>query len=258
MQSQYIWRGLTRTGRPAFQASSVVGFPVVGGYITWEWWGSWEPWFAGPTDLSDLAQGTAGLAERDLSVRAEIPAGPLVFSGGWVRYWFNASAQHPDGRRRGNTGEVFAGVQWRLRPWLSPAVSVWHDYDAVEGAYVETSLAGWLPVASLGLETSLLVRLTAGWSVSQGSTIARAGNFARNGLTAVALDPTLVVKGGHALRLLVAAWLPDVDLLVGLPRYQRNVDPFTQVVGRGPSATAARDSWRAFAISLVVRYGGPR
>lgn len=189
----YVWRGVTFVDNAVVQPAVTVG---VGSFNLGAWANAETTAPDGIDHFGMLGAGESGLGEWDLWAEyahsfATQTVGIDVSVGG-IHYRF----PNPAGSDS-HTTEFYTGVALDLPAVpIKPALAVFYDVDAVDGAYVEGSLAYSSFISPFA--TLEFASLT-GYSVSQN------GNFGENGLThadfssgvALAAGPVSIVPTLH-------------------------------------------------------------
>ncbi|NIN71883.1 MAG: hypothetical protein GTO46_08135, partial [Gemmatimonadetes bacterium] len=141
--NRYIWRGATRASIPVFQPDIYLAYRHADSYLTLGGWWSFET-RSGEDEMSDTGPGVGGLGESNYWIELSSRVGPLDFGVGFTSYLFDDDV--PGGRDSSwNTSELYATLWWETTA-LIPKVSLWYDIDAIEGAYVETSIDLRVPI----------------------------------------------------------------------------------------------------------------
>ncbi len=151
--SQYIFRGVPQNEQGALQADMGVSLPTDGdGTLSFNYWSNWDL----SNDAGDavLPNGNGGkLSEIDLTGSWSKDLNGTAFEVGLISYNF------PNGAG-GSTTELFASFGWDK--WgLSPSVTVYVDFDQVDGAYLNGSISKGYEVSE---NTSAEVSLGLGYT----------------------------------------------------------------------------------------------
>jgi hypothetical protein len=165
---RYVWRGVTRVNGWVAQPAAEVTGRTGRARLSMGVWGNVELSPAGAGDLGDRGLDRRGLGELDVEASAGADAGPLGFSGGWVRYTYRGD---PTSGGRGpaeNTSELFLSVTWHTSR-VEPELTVFRDIGRLRTAYVETAVT--LPLfASPEPRPAAVISLrpVVGWSTGPG------------------------------------------------------------------------------------------
>lgn len=251
--SRYHWRGLTRTNEWVFQDGLYAALQLANGYLTAEFWNTSELGSADPTDLSDAGLERGGWTEQDWSVQYLFELRDFVLGAGWVKYRFFGDPEASGRGEKSDTHELFGSVEWRRFDAFAPKISVWYDYDEVDGAYIEATGSFRLPWTSLGGETSIYLDVIGGFAFGQGETDGDLTYFEGNGPTHVALAPTLVIGLQPTFeRLFHSRSFPRVTALIEPFRVQRNIDQKTRRTSLRDSDQNNELTWRVLSVTLSI------
>jgi hypothetical protein len=140
LYGQYIWRGQTLVDDPVFQPGAYIGVGAFTGSI----WGSYtltdeKEW----TEVDYILDYTRSLGFA--GPRFEV----VSVSLGFIYYDF------PNLHAGDDSQEVYAAVA--VDTFLSPSLTVYHDYDQGDGTYYEFAVAHSLPVDKLSLNLSAVI-----------------------------------------------------------------------------------------------------
>ena len=192
MFSGYVWRGVSLTNRPVGQPNVYVAFPAGNASVTV---GGWANVDLGRYDDADDFSQSGGVSSLNLSefdpwAEVSVPAGKATLTGGVVGYVFPNDFGATDDF---NTWEVYGKVG--LGVPLSPKLAVYYDFDKVNGAYIEGSLAHSLPLgSSLSLNLGALGGLSAGQAEAESAD--EINNFFENGFTHLDLSAGVPFSAG--------------------------------------------------------------
>jgi Bacterial protein of unknown function (Gcw_chp) len=189
--SGYVWRGISITNRPVGQPNAYVAFPAGRATVTV---GGWANVDLGRYDDSDDLSQSGGvssfnLAEFDPWAEVSVPAGKATLTGGIVGYVFPNDLGFTDAL---NTWEVYGKVG--LAVPLSPKLAVYYDFDKVNGAYIEGSVAHTVPLGSVSLNLGALGGLSVGQAESDSPD--ELNNFFENGFTHLDLSAGVPISAG--------------------------------------------------------------
>lgn len=199
-QSDYVWRGLTRSNRLSIQPSVVVGYKDAANVVSAGAWASVEPFRPGPNDFSNV--GTSGelVGEADVWVQWDRRLQLLVtldLSAGWTAYTFHGHTSSGGRGNAWNTHEAYVKAKLSQaqtvltalglprKPPLAFEVSAWKDLGPIRGVYGEIAVEVDLPILPLGEPlSSLLVRAALGLSRGQRNVPGtELGHYDGNGAT---------------------------------------------------------------------------
>ncbi len=190
--SGYVWRGVSLTNRPVGQPAVYVAFPAGNASVTVGGWANVD--LGRYDDRNDFSQ-SGGASSLDLSefdpwAEVSLPVGKATLTGGVLGYVFPNDFGATDAF---NTWEVYGKVG--LGVPLSPKLAVYYDFDKVNGAYIEGSIAHSLP---LGPSLSLNLGALGGLSAGQAEAVApgELNNFFENGFTHLDLSAGVPVSAG--------------------------------------------------------------
>jgi len=132
-------------------------------------------------DSDDFSQSggvsSFNLSEFDPWAEVSVPVGKATLTGGVVGYVFPNDS--PGVTDEFNTWEVYGKVG--LGVPLSPKLAVYYDFDKVNGAYLEGTVAHSVPIGSVSLNLGALAGLSAGQAESEDP--GEINNFSENGFT---------------------------------------------------------------------------
>jgi hypothetical protein len=237
--NRYVWRGVTRASVPVFQPDLYLAYRHAVSFLTVGGWWSFET-RSGEDEISDTGPGVGGLGESDYWIELSTRAGPLDLAVGFTRYLFDDDV--PGGRDSSwNTSELYATLWWETTA-LIPKVKLWYDIDAIEGAYVETSIDLRLPILPIAY---MYIGALAGWSAGQAvreSAPSQPAYFEKDGLTHVDISTWASFQVGRGLSL-----APELHI-------QINEDAATK---RTPADDSAGVKvWFEIALSWAHDFGG--
>jgi hypothetical protein len=190
--SGYVWRGISVTNRPVGQPNVYAALPAGNALVTV---GGWANVDLGRYDDTDDFSQSGGVSSLNLSefdpwAEVSVPVGKATLTGGVVGYVFPNDFGATDDL---NTWEVYGKVG--LGVPLSPKLAVYYDFDKVNGAYIEGSLAHSLPLgSSLSLNLGALGGLSAGQAESDSPD--ELNNFLENGFTHLDLSAGVPFSAG--------------------------------------------------------------
>jgi hypothetical protein len=130
------------------------------------------------------------LSEFDPWAEVSVPVGQATLTGGVVGYVFPNDS--PGVTDEFNTWEVYGKVG--LDVPLSPKLAVYYDFDKVNGAYLEGSVAHSVPIGSVSLNLGALAGLSAGQAESDDPD--EINNFSKNGFTHLDLSAGVPITAG--------------------------------------------------------------
>jgi hypothetical protein len=230
----YVWRGLTRAN--CLTAAPEV-FATIEHKRVFFSAGAWGILERGATAsrLSDRSSATGGFAEWDWWVQGARRFGPVDASLGFIHYHYPDTVARAGRPTRAPTSEVYATLRASAK-YLAPGVSVYWDFERVQGWYIEAYVAvpafasPWVGPPSFWIYVTALV----GYSLGQGvnsADVMQAANFAGNGFTHV--DLSVAFGAPRFLRRPNTSWQVDAHL-------QINIDPLTQRTSAAPADRSAR------------------
>jgi hypothetical protein len=252
----FVWRGLTRVSRPAFQPAVAVAWKSPSLLVSAGSWALLEPWQPHADDLT-LAGRDGGLGQVDVwaeaAYRLRILSLVLDARGGWTRYTYHADTDDGIASDR-NTSELYLGLSLAgLRqlytvlglPDLPVGVEASAAFDVgdIGGTYLETGLVAELPILFVGEPLgATVVRLTTGWSWNQELGAPEGGYYAGEGLTHVTL-------AGGVTPFLHVGPVPTTLHLGGTVQY--GVDEATRRRGFGPEDRSRWIGWIDVTFSVL-------
>jgi len=234
--SSYVWRGISVTNRPVGQPNAYVAFPAGKSTVTVGGWANVDLGRYDDSDDFSQSGGVSGfnLAEFDPWAEVSVPAGKATLTGGVVGYVFpNDFGATEDF----NTWEVYGKVG--LAVPLSPKLAVYYDFDKVNGAYIEGSVAHSVPLGSVSLALGALAGLSAGQAESDDPE--ELNNFVENGFTHLDLSAGVPFSAG------IFSITPALHLVV-------NGDDITKRTS--PVEENDVKLWGGFTISWSRAFGG--
>ena len=190
--SGYVWRGVSLTNRPVGQPNVYVAFPAGNASVTVGGWANVDLGRYNGSDDFSQSGGASGfnLSEFDPWAEVSLPLGKATVTGGVVGYVFPNEFGVTDDF---NTWEVYGKVG--LGVPLSPKLALYYDFDKVNGAYLEASVAHAIPLgASLSLNLGALGGLSAGQA--EATDAGEINNFFENGFTHLDLSAGVPLSAG--------------------------------------------------------------
>ena len=190
--SGYVWRGVSLTNRPVGQPNVYVAFPAGNASVTVGGWANVDLGRYNGSDDFSQSGGASGfnLSEFDPWAEVSLPLGKATVTGGVVGYVFPNEFGVTDDF---NTWEVYGKVG--LGVPLSPKLALYYDFDKVNGAYLEASVAHAIPLgASLSLNLGALGGLSAGQAEAEDA--GEINNFFENGFTHLDLSAGVPLSAG--------------------------------------------------------------
>lgn len=177
LNSSYVWRGLTYTGKPVIQPDvwiSAYGFTAGA-------WANIEPSnYGSATDATTISEnGTdgAGIAEIDGWIEYARTSGNVNWKLGWTIYTFDTN--NSGFTAYFDTHEFYGQASISGLP-VTPQLYVAYDVDKVKGAYIQPSLSyGVKASPNLTINLTVLAGISAGQEVNINDASA---NFAKSGL----------------------------------------------------------------------------
>jgi hypothetical protein len=248
--SQYHWRGLTRASGWVLQPGVYAAVKLGSGYLTGEFWESIEFGEAGPDQLTDAGFDEGGRTEYNLSVQYLFELHDFVLGAGWVAYRFRGDPSAGGRGRDSDTHEVFGSVEWRGIDFFAPRISVWHDYDEVDGTYLEAAGSFRVPITAMGVESSFYLDVVGGYSLGQERSVGELSYFDDHGPTHVAVAPTFVIAASEAVEHMFN--IPSVTLVIEPFRFQQNIDSETRRTSLRAIDQNQEVKWRILSITLSV------
>jgi len=212
--SGYVWRGISVTNRPVGQPNLYVAFPAGNASVTMGGWANVDLGRYNGADHFSQSGGASGfnLSEFDPWAEVSVPLGKATLTGGLVGYVFPNDLGATDDF---NTWEVYGKVG--LGVPLSPKLAVYYDFDKVNGAYVEGSVAHAVPLGSVSLNLGALAGLSAGQA--EADDPGELNNFFENGFTHLDLSAGVPFSVG------VLTLTPVVHFLVNGDEVTRPTSP---------------------------------
>ncbi len=258
-QTDYIWRGLTRSNRSSFQPSVVVGYKDAANVVSVGAWASVEPFRPGVGDISNVGTSGEELGEVDVWVQWDRRIQILVtldLSAGWTAYTFQGHTSSGGRGNEWNTNEaylrarlshaqpVLTALGLPRKPPLAFEASVWKDLGPIGGIYSEIAVEADLPILPLGEPlSSLLVRGAVGLSHNQryvpGTEL---GHYNGNGATHVELSGATTISA--PLGRVQLTIYPAGHLQVG-------IDDVTLRRGLAPGDRSRVFVWWSLTVSLL-------
>ena len=189
--SGYVWRGISVTNRPVGQPNLYVAFPAGNASVTVGGWANVDLGRYDDTDDFSQSGGVSGLnlSEFDPWAELSVPVGKATLTGGVVGYVFPNDFGATDDF---NTWEVYGKVG--LGVPLSPKLAVYYDFDKVNGAYIEGTVAHAVPLGPVSLNLGALAGLSAGQAESDSPD--ELNNFVENGFTHLDLSAGVPFSAG--------------------------------------------------------------
>jgi hypothetical protein len=189
--SGYVWRGVSMTNRPVGQPNVYVAIPAGNASVTVGGWANVDLGRYDDTDEFSQSGGESSLnlSEFDPWAEVSVPMGKATLTGGVLGYVFPNDFGFTDDF---NTWEVYGKVG--LGVPLSPKLAVYYDFDKVNGAYLEGSVAHSLPLGSLSLNLGALGGFSAGQAESDSPD--ELNNFVENGFTHLDLSAGVPIPAG--------------------------------------------------------------
>lgn len=196
--NRYVWRGVTRASVPVFQPDLYLAYRHGDSFVTVGGWWSLET-RSGEDEISDTGPGQGGLGESDYWVELSTRAGPVDLAVGFTTYLFDDDAL--GGRDSSwDTSELYATLWWETTA-LIPKLKIWYDLDAIEGAYIETSVDVRVPILPVAY---MYLGALAGWSAGQAvseSAPSQPAYFEKDGLTHVDISAWASFRVGRGFSL---------------------------------------------------------
>ena len=189
--SGYVWRGVSLTNRPVGQPNVYVAVPAGNASVTVGGWANVDLGRYDDTDDFSQSGGASGLnlSEVDPWAEVSVPVGKATLTGGVVGYVFPNDFGATDDF---NTWEVYGKVG--LGVPLSPKLAVYYDFDKVNGAYLEGTIAHSVPIGSVSLNLGALAGLSAGQAEADDPD--EINNFFENGFTHLDLSAGVPISAG--------------------------------------------------------------
>jgi Bacterial protein of unknown function (Gcw_chp) len=190
--SSYVWRGVSLTNRPVAQPNVYLTVPTGKATVTAGGWANVDVGtYDDPTDDISQSGGVSSfnLAEFDPWAEVNVPVGKATVTGGVVGYVF-PNDPPAVATEDVNTWELYGKVG--LGVPLSPKLSVYYDFDKVNGAYLEGTIAHSVPIGGMSLNLGAL----AGFSAGQAESTEDINNFAENGFTHLDLSAGMPIPAG--------------------------------------------------------------
>jgi Bacterial protein of unknown function (Gcw_chp) len=191
LYSGYVWRGVSLTNRPVGQPNLYVAVPAGNATLTVGGWANVDLGRYDGSNHFSQSGGVSGfnLSEFDPWAEVSVPVGSATLTGGVVGYVFPNDFGATDDF---NTWEVYGKVG--LGVPLSPKLAVYYDFDKVNGAYFEGSVAHAVPLGSLSLNLGALAGLSAGQAGADDPE--EINNFFENGFTHLDLSAGVPLSAG--------------------------------------------------------------
>ncbi len=190
--SGYVWRGVSLTNRPVGQPNVYMAFPAGNASVTVGGWANVDLGRYNGSDDFSQSGGASGLnlSEFDPWAEVSLPVGKATVTGGVVGYVFPNEFGVTDDF---NTWEVYGKVGMGVP--LSPKLALYYDFDKVNGAYLEASVAHAVPLgSSLSLNLGALGGLSAGQA--EADEAGEINNFFENGFTHLDLSAGIPLSAG--------------------------------------------------------------
>ena len=189
--SGYVWRGISLTNRPVGQPGAYLAFPAGNASVTI---GGWANVDLGRYDDSDDFSQSGGVSSFDLAefdpwAELSVPVGKATLAGGVIGYVFPNDFGVTDDF---NTWEVYGKLG--LDVPLSPKLAVYYDFDKVNGAYLEGTIAHAVPLGAVSLNLGALAGLSAGQA--EADDPGEVNNFFENGFTHLDLSAGVPITAG--------------------------------------------------------------
>ncbi len=190
--SSYVWRGVSLTNRPVAQPNVYLTVPAGKAILTA---GGWANVDVGSYDdpVNDISQSggvsSFNLAEFDPWAEVSLPVGKATVTGGVVGYVF-PNDPPAAATEDVNTWELYGKVG--LGVPLNPKLAVYYDFDKVNGAYLEGTLAHSVSIGAMSLNLGAL----AGFNAGQAESTEDINNFAENGFTHLDLSAGMPIPAG--------------------------------------------------------------
>ena len=247
--SSYVWRGLSFTNKPVAEPAVWVSFPAGSASVTI---GGWANIDLGKYDdpVDDLSE-SGGLsafnfAEFDPYAEVGYTVGKATLTGGITGYFYpNDLTDESNGGLNSdfNTWELYGKAEFDVP--LAPSLSIYYDFDKIDGAYIEGGLAHSVPLnEKLSLDLGAVAGLSAGQDADldeNGDPQAEFFNFLENGFTHLDLSAGLPLTAG------VFSITPQLHLIVG-------GDEFTKISSPSDLDTDAK-VWGGVSISWSKELG---
>lgn len=167
LSTAYVWRGVARRNGRTLLFSPFVALSSEAATLTAGWWTTLELSTPDPVERpTDVGTGRRWFGENDLWIQLSGRIGAVTATAGMVRYGFARPETFPAARLF-NTSEMYGRAWVEIGPVVSE-LSVWYDFDRVDGAYVETG--GDLRVPTLPSHSpiiSLYLTARTAWSIGQ-------------------------------------------------------------------------------------------
>jgi hypothetical protein len=196
--SAYVWRGVTYTNKPVAQPDVWISFPAGNASITAGGWANIELGkYDDPEDDFSESGGLSAFNVAEFNPYAEVSfsAGKAALAGGIVGYIYpNDLDEAPNGGldSESNTWEVYGTVGFDVP--LAPELSIYYDFDKVQGAYIEGAVTHSVPLGETHtLDLGGLVGLNLGQGFSEDD---ESFNFADDGLTHVDFSAGVPLTAG--------------------------------------------------------------
>jgi hypothetical protein len=211
--SSYVWRGISFTNRPVGQPNAYVAVPAGKTTVTVGGWANVDLGRYDDSDDFSQSGGVSGLnvAEFDPYAEVSVPTGKATLTGGVVGYVFPNDVGATEDF---NTWELYGKVG--LAVPLSPKLAVYYDFDKVNGAYIEGSVAHSVPLGSVSLALGALGGLSAGQAEADPGEL---NNFVENGLTHLDLSAGVPFSAG------IFSFTPVLHLVVNGDELTRFTSP---------------------------------
>jgi hypothetical protein len=202
--SSYVWRGLSLTNKPVLQPDVYLSFPAGQASVTVGGWANID--LGKYDDFDDDFSESGGLSAFNLAefnpyAEVSFPAGKATLTGGITGYIYpNDLTEDSNGGLNSdfNTWEVYGRAEFDVP--LAPSLSIYYDFDKIDGAYFEGAVAHSVPLNErLSLDLGALAGLSAGQDADlddAGNPQAEFFNFAENGFTHLDLSAGLPLTAG--------------------------------------------------------------
>lgn len=212
LNSSYVWRGLTLSGKPVVQPDLYVTIPLGKASLTAGGWANIE---LGKYDAPDIGEGgghsSLDLTEFDWWGEVAVPAGVATITGGVTGYIYPNDFGFTSDV---NTIEIYGKVG--LGVLLNPKVSAYYDIKAVKGLYVEGSVSHGIPVGAATLTLGALAGFSSNETPDPDDD---SFNFDDDGLTHFDISAAMGFSAGPL------SITPSVHLILGQDKFTK----FTKV-----------------------------
>jgi hypothetical protein len=231
MESDYVWRGITRASSAVYQPAAWIGYLLGANEVTGGVWSALEPGRVDDTELTLAGRDGGAMGEWDAWAQYTRHLPGISVAVGAIAYRFRGDAASGGLNAAANTAEIYAQLAPTALPWLEPRATLYHDVRRTHGTYLEVDASHSFSIIPL-LPTSILLGATGGFSLRQPDVSASGGrfeSFAATGATHADLRGGVMFRPGR-----------ERFAFRALLHHQRSFDDATRPVG---TLRAPRSRW---------------